>query len=355
MCRILAADTVPCRSVLKSWNLANALVVLGLIALGVSAYLPIASAERVARVESRARVVCDALLVAALEEPPILPGDDLATLTERVRATCSELGIPESDLPTLDESGPFPVYRTKHYVFRVVDAPRDPVRAGHAARRPIEVYGWPDTLLPPGRSAFFVPEAGWSAYSRNLSAKYKGFDPAPLGGVGAPRSRTGSNAPASDYRARNNERWLLLPDGRTEAFAVRVGGALLEAANALPEATREELAAETARRMNEAPDRASMVIDSESSDRLRVGRFLLEVLDEPTAVAIWPMYATEEPGRAFVLRAADVRITHPNRDGRYTGRDVEIPSLRGLVAPQQVEMAPEHYRGSDGSLWFALF
>ena len=197
-------------------NLANLLVFAGLIGLGVTFFEPHLSARRVARVESRALEVAQALSAAVVEFEPLdlVSPADRDVLLQSLRARCSSLGHPASDLPESIPDASWPTFGNRHYLFRVVRAPVPVPRPRDwdpEARRPLEVYAWPRSLLPPGRSAFYFPAAGRPAYSRNLAAEYRGVDRAPPPGAGQPASAEDLRSDQLSYRSRDDERWLLLP------------------------------------------------------------------------------------------------------------------------------------------------
>jgi hypothetical protein len=203
---------------MRAPNLANTLFIVGLLLLVLTFLVPSWAARRVARVETRAVVVARALLEAALVRHEVDLDDDerLADeLTDPLRAACRALRQLDSDLPTrVRHAGldlPGPVFGNRHYLFLLTREPpptRPPPGYDPEARRPLEVYAWPRTLLPPGRSTFFVPEVGRAAFTRNLSIGYKGLDKFPPAGVGRPRDPVRPGA--RSYRARDDERWIFM-------------------------------------------------------------------------------------------------------------------------------------------------
>ena len=202
---------------MRAPNLANILFVVGLLVLVLTFLVPSWSARRVARVETRALVVARALLEAALVRHEVdLADQSLADqLAGPLRAACLALEQPDSDLPApVPHAGtdlPGPLFGNRHYLFLLTREPqpsRPPAGFDPKARRPLEVYAWPRTLLPPGRSTFFVPEVGRAAFTRNLSISYKGLDKIPAPGIGRPREPARQNA--RSYRARDDERWIFM-------------------------------------------------------------------------------------------------------------------------------------------------
>ncbi len=206
-------------------NVANTLVVVGLATLGATFLLPSWTAQRVARVEDRAFQVTETLLdVAVLHVPLDLSDPDAVaqSLAAELRRRCAALGQPDGDLPEPILGQPLPTFGNKHYLFRIARQP-EPVRRPDdwdpLRRRPLEVYGWPRTLLPPGRTVFMAPELGAIAYTRNLGAEYAGLgENPPRGGSGVPRGDSTEAESRGAYRAAvpgsaKDERWIVLhPD-----------------------------------------------------------------------------------------------------------------------------------------------
>lgn len=188
------------------WNLGNALVGLGLVGLGVTLSMPGWSADRVARVESRAEQACR-VLATMVEDGRFGPGLAPSAFTEEFRTRCSAAGQPDSDLPELIAEEPL-TFGSRHYLFRVV-AREQPGRAeGESA--PLEVFAWPRTLLPPGRTTFCFPLDGDPVFTRNLAAGFEGLDRGPRAGAALARGEAEPRRDGAPYRAANDERWLFL-------------------------------------------------------------------------------------------------------------------------------------------------
>jgi hypothetical protein len=199
----------------RNLNLGNILVALGLVGLGLSFFAPSWSAERVARVESRAERTSELLLDALRAGGAALLADPTGLLAD-LRERCLAAGLPGSDLPELEQlgAGQQPVFGNRHYLFRAV--PRaSPAEDPEAAPGPLEVYGWPRTLLPPGRTTFYFPIDGPPAFTRNLSAGFEGLRRMPAPGAGLPAGselpQQAGAEPRRPYRSRSDERWLPLP------------------------------------------------------------------------------------------------------------------------------------------------
>ena len=201
-------------------NVANTLMLVGFAVLGVMLFFPSYLAERVARIESRAVDTARILHDLALEESPIdlHDQDRMQSFGTEFRRRCEEFGLPTSYLPEpsevalswLDEAFCFETRRYMYMVTRQPPPARELPGYDPQARRPLEIYAWPRTLRPPGRSAFFLPESGPTAFSRNLSADYEGWENPPRPGRGQPREDPGETR-RWHYRGLDDERWILLP------------------------------------------------------------------------------------------------------------------------------------------------
>lgn len=204
-------------------SVANLLLLLGLAALILSFFVPSITAERVARIERRGLAISRNLLLVALQMEPLQLSDQdsVRALITTLRETCANQGLPSSNLPVLAEdleiTEPDRIYLiSKHYRFLLGREPQAvvsaPVFVLVPERRPLEVYAWPRDQFAAASSAFYWPEQGWPAYSRNLVARYRGRDPMPKPGAAKPPG--GTVAVPGDrrgYRGQgNNERWLAL-------------------------------------------------------------------------------------------------------------------------------------------------
>jgi len=192
------------------WNLGNALVGLGLIGLAVTLSMPGWSAERVARIETRAEQSCRILAAMVAEgEPGIAsPPQEFA---EEFSRRCRDAGQPEGDVPELVAPEPL-TFGSRHYLFRI--APRGTPTENPELEPPLEVFGWPRTLLPPGRTTFCFPLDGKPVFTRNLSAGFEGLDRGPRPGDALARGEENPRTDGQPYRAANDERWLFLtPSG----------------------------------------------------------------------------------------------------------------------------------------------
>ncbi|MFO1051976.1 MAG: hypothetical protein U1F36_07160 [Planctomycetota bacterium] len=196
-------------------DLGNTLLLLGLVAVGLSGVLPIWNGERVARVESRAVEVAEELhaLCPAPQDFAALDAAEWHSLAEQLRARCTGRGQPDSDLPELLDSAEGPrTFGNRHYLFRILPRPRplSHLQAEDANPAPLDVYAWPRTLLPPGRSVFCVTQEGLRNFTRNLVSNYAGLDHGPPAGAAEPRTDTEDPTHSIDnsYRSVTGERWI---------------------------------------------------------------------------------------------------------------------------------------------------
>lgn len=199
---------------LRGWNLGNLLVVLGLLGLGGTLWVPYASASRSSRVEARGEVLAALLLKEASAMQPLDLDDPFLqrVLLARVLRGAPPLELFANDLEpfTAPEGDPGLWFTTKHYLFRVAATPVDSQRPAPADGLPpaLEVLAWPREVPSPAHSAFFCTEIGDPVFTRNLQAGYHGPENCPRPGAGHRRpdplfERQGY------YRGLDDERWLL--------------------------------------------------------------------------------------------------------------------------------------------------
>ena len=227
----MAASKIP-----RALNLGNALVLLGVVALGLSFWIPYATGGAVARVEKRAEKLARALCDTAKATPSLDLADPESSA--RILATLSVKRLEPRAAP-----GALPgkalLFQGKHYLYMLTRTPREqghsrnrsmpgsaPAQQPTAARAwrwwwrfadttpvappPFEVYAWPIALLGRGRTVFFTPSDGKAAFCRNLEAFYHGLHDHPHPGAGRQqrqgRSRHGM---LKWYRGRDDQRWIL--------------------------------------------------------------------------------------------------------------------------------------------------
>lgn len=189
----------------RSWNTANVLVVLGVLLLGVTFWVPYATASRVARIEGWAEGIARALLTAASDRSDLVL--DAPAAADAVRQSLpSNYAHRLHTMPPLSDP-PGMRFRGKHYLYLVT---RTPLPSGEAdPGQPLEVYAWPRSYLAAGRTTFFVPEDAPAAYSHNLAARYRDDEVVPAAGAGRPEHA--DDDLTSPWRGRDGERWLPLP------------------------------------------------------------------------------------------------------------------------------------------------
>jgi hypothetical protein len=193
-------------------NPANSYLVLGLLLLAGSLYVPYLTASRTARVEGRAEAIADRLREAVAMVPRELDAVDAATVLARFRALAERDQVPTGDLDELVPPlpGTLLTLRNKHYCFHLAISPPDPKEpVGRDTEPAYEVMAWPRSALGPGHSVFFHAQNSIPAYTRNLAKGYaeeRGRRPAP--GC-AQRLELGDRT--TSYRGVDDERWIALP------------------------------------------------------------------------------------------------------------------------------------------------
>lgn len=183
----------------------------GLALLGTSLWVPWATAARTARIERRADDIAMLLLEAAVPFVDDLDATSAKVVFARFLRLAIRDGLIVSDLEPADTlPGTLLVLRNKHYAFHLAAAPLpDGTVVERGAVPPREVMAWPIDENGPGHCAFFHPDDGPRAFTRNLTAKHSG--------LGDRRPRPGAAYPASQhfadvttfYRSGDDERWIL--------------------------------------------------------------------------------------------------------------------------------------------------
>ncbi len=221
----------------RAYNLGNALVIAGVLALGATFWLPHATAARMFRVEQRAQICARRLCELAMDTPDLdfhAPGAQESIL-RRLEGDRLEPQAAPAEL-----SGKALLFRSKHYYYMLTRTPpergdgnqrdagspttalpqqhplpegawRWPWRFADAAKLlPFEVYAWPATLVGPGIAVFFHPSDTPPAFCRNLEHTYHGLDNHPLPGQ-ARKQFDGQNRAGTLqwYRGFDHARWLL--------------------------------------------------------------------------------------------------------------------------------------------------
>lgn len=195
-------------------NLAFWLTLLGLLLVAASLWLPVAAAERTARVEGRADRLAALLLATANSMQPLRQDPlEREVLLARFLRLASARGERVEDLERLPDAAPttWLLLQNRHYLLQLTVSPPDP-RADPPSRDSVpalEVLAWPRARGGPARTAFFHPETAEAAYSRNLVMGYQGL------GTGRPQPGRSHRRPGGlfdapfSYRSYDDERWLL--------------------------------------------------------------------------------------------------------------------------------------------------
>jgi len=183
----------------------------GIGLLATSLWVPWATAARTARIERRADDIATLLLEASLPFVDDLDEASTSAVLARFHRLASRDGLIVSDVEVVDPlPGTLLSLRNKHYVFHFAEAPLPEGRTKErGAVSPREVMAWPIDENGPGHCAFFHPDDGPRAFTRNLTAKYTGLDSRrPLAGSAHPTSQHFSDV-TTFYRSADDERWIL--------------------------------------------------------------------------------------------------------------------------------------------------
>lgn len=216
------------RQKLKTPNLGNLLVILGIGTLVVGFWMPYGTAERVHRIESRAEKFAGCILEVVGERTE-LPWQDVLAEASFVEKVNEALGLTDPAGSIFLESHKVPDQlkgaawwlEGKHYFYMITATPllyldredqqidrpgpkdKKPAadnqpgkdepapaavpparRPGTAAPRPIEVYAWPKDSPHGAESVFFFCSTTGGAFHRNLSKRYSGTAASPKAGDG---------------------------------------------------------------------------------------------------------------------------------------------------------------------------
>ncbi|MFM1872108.1 MAG: hypothetical protein RL398_1530 [Planctomycetota bacterium] len=190
-------------------NPVNYYLAVGLGLLVVSAFVPLWTGQRAARVEDRAAAVAAALAEAVGEFALPPTADDVPLLMGRFFAVAARDGAFVADLAMV---APLPetllTLVGKHYVYHVAISPPE-VPSTRADLVPgYEVAAWPIDTLGPGHAVFFLPDDAPRAYTRNLAAGYSGLGEARVVPGRSHARQSGGRGTAGSYRSRDDERWL---------------------------------------------------------------------------------------------------------------------------------------------------
>ena len=193
-------------------NPAAIYIMIGLLLLAFSLFIPWLSASRTTRVELRASGLAEALLDATHGFAPPLDNAALAAIEGRFFALAKSRGEYTADLERVASppEGALLCLINKHYAFQLSESPPAvDQRPGKDTIAALEVTAWPRRSIGPGHCAFFYPDNALRAFTRNLRASYAGLGadrPTP----GAPHRRPGlGSRRLSPYPGRDSERWLI--------------------------------------------------------------------------------------------------------------------------------------------------
>ncbi|MBZ0150560.1 MAG: hypothetical protein K8J09_03440 [Planctomycetes bacterium] len=185
---------------------------LGVGALVVSMWVPWWSADRTARIERRADEIAEVLLRVAEQCLEPITEADLATLFAQLswQAACAGSFVADLELIEPPPDGVVMLLRNKHYAFQLAPSPLGAnLIAGRDTVPAYEVTAWPLSGAGPGHTAYFHPEDGPRAYTRNLGAGFAGLGKdRPLPGA-CHRPRGSTIQTRYHYRATDDKRWIL--------------------------------------------------------------------------------------------------------------------------------------------------
>lgn len=193
-----------------AYNPANWYLLLGLLLLATSLWVPWLTAQRTTRIEKRAEHVCELMneAVRRLSDPfdPAL----LEHVLARLHALASARGVLLGDLEVVEP--PLPdlllLLRNKHYLFGLAESRPEPnLAVGRDTAPAREITAWPASEIGPGHCAFFHPEDAPRAYTRNLTANYHGTAAWPTPGSSHRSARGGGGDHPRSYRGSDDERW----------------------------------------------------------------------------------------------------------------------------------------------------
>ncbi len=193
-------------------NPANWYLLLGLVLIAFTLWVPWLTAARTARIEMRADRIAECLLAASSQQP--WPPDAAAREHVLARllalAASSEVFVGDLELVEPQPAEGLLWLTNKHYAFQLSASPID-VRAtaGRGTVPALEVIAWPLADAGPAHSCYYYPENASRAYTRNLTANYVGWQEArPAPGAGQRRSQAMLDGQVA-YRSEGDERWVL--------------------------------------------------------------------------------------------------------------------------------------------------
>lgn len=218
----------------RALNLGNVLVVVGVLLIGTSFWLPHATAARMSRIEQQAELYARRLCDVAEEKPgfDLQAPDAQDDILQRLEGNRLEPHATPARL-----AGKALFFKSKHYYYMLTRTPLDrnddnsdtgPAMApqqqpvpgsawrwpwrfsSSSGRMPFEVYAWPATLIGPGVTVFFHPSDAPPAFCRNLDRTYHGLEKHPMPGK-ARKQFDGRDRPGmlKWYRGFDDARWLL--------------------------------------------------------------------------------------------------------------------------------------------------
>lgn len=189
-------------------------VTVGLVLLGVSFWIPWASAARTTRIELRADAVAAELQVvlwqvAGIDGAAAFDAAAREVVLARLIRLGGSRGVHVADLEAVETppAGVLLALRSKHYAFQVTGSPPAAnERSGARTVPAVEITAWPLESGGPAHCSFFYPGNAARAYSRNLRKRYAGFEHRPL--PGASHRRQDADRDPTNYSSFDDELWI---------------------------------------------------------------------------------------------------------------------------------------------------
>lgn len=193
-------------------NPATWYIFAGVLFLGASIWVPFLTAERTARIESRADRISGLLLEATTGQPGTIGPDELPNVLARFFALAERDEVLVGDLEVREAplSGTLLTLENKHYLFYLAaSVPDADAVVSRDATPAFEAMAWPITGLGPGHSAFFQSDSAPRAYTRNLTVGYLGTKKNRPYTSNAHRRASSMFEISRSYRDQRDERWIV--------------------------------------------------------------------------------------------------------------------------------------------------
>ncbi len=212
---------------LRTLNLGNILLLVGLCALAASLWLPYATASRTKRIETRALDTVVQLADLVKKEPNLNLQDQQA-YSRIGQALNKALGVSDQksslyvhmEEPLNGLHGQSFLFKDKHFLYLVLQAPPEEEKdeegdegEDNPDKSPTtvhETYAWPSSRLGSSRTTFYFNTTGMAAFSRNLDGDYLGRKKRPKPGGGTANDKIQDSGGEQWYRGKDDNRWIVL-------------------------------------------------------------------------------------------------------------------------------------------------